>query len=141
MERADVMIMRMISPTAMLTICRLIDWRIIVTSGERYTHRLPPHDRHDHIYKNQPVGDPGRRAQLFQRGKYCLGFVVIEGGPSYRRASRQTVARSTLKGAGDSALAPASGQPEQAAEKLRRDLIWKRYVARAPAARTAARGS
>src|SRR5689334_2122420 len=30
MERADVMIIRMISPTAMLTICRLIDCRIIV---------------------------------------------------------------------------------------------------------------
>jgi hypothetical protein len=38
--RADVMIMRMISPTAMLTICRFIDCRIIIAPGERYTHRL-----------------------------------------------------------------------------------------------------
>src|SRR5262245_11223534 len=128
MERADVMIMRMISPTAMLTICRLIDCRIIVTPGERYTHRLPPHGRHDHIYKNQPVGGsrPARRlrAQLVQREQRLswLGFVVNEGGPNTARqpSDRRAI---DVEGVGDSALAPARGQPAHAAEKLRRYLI------------------
>src|SRR5262249_9125704 len=60
MERADVMIMRMISPTAMLTICRLIDCRIIVTPGERYTHRLPPSAGTIIYTRTSTSGDPGR---------------------------------------------------------------------------------
>ena len=92
--------------------------RIIVAPGGRYTYRPPSHGRHDHIYKNQPVGGvfPGRperlHALLFQGGKDRLGFgfVVVERGPSYCRASREIVARSTLK-SGDAALALASSQP------------------------------
>src|SRR5262245_26335465 len=59
MERAEVMIMRMISPTAMLTICRLIDCRIIVAPGERYTHRLPPHGP-----ARSYIQEPARRGSI-----------------------------------------------------------------------------